>query len=190
MAITFDDGFENFREHALPLLSEFRIPATVFVVSGYCGRKNDWPSQSTKVPRLPLMTWSALKEVVSAGCDLGAHTVTHPNLTGLPRADAEREMRESQIEIEQRIGLPIRSFAFPYGAVNLTLRALALEQFERACGTRLDLITTDASNDCLPRVDAYYLRNPNELKQLLEPSGQRRLAIRRWARKARQCLSR
>jgi len=183
VAITFDDGFENFREHALPLLAEFRLPATVFVVSGYCGRTNNWPSQSNQVPRLPLMSWSALKEVVSAGCELGAHTMTHPDLTVLRLADAEREMCESRSEIEQRIGSPVRSFAFPYGAVNGKVRALAQAQFQRACGTRLDLITTGAANDCLPRVDAYYLRGPLDLKHLLEPSGRLRLAVR-------QCLSR
>lgn len=136
------------------------------------------------------MSWSALKEVVSAGCELGAHTVTHPDLTVLRRADAEREMCESRFEIEQRTGLPVRSFAFPYGAVNGKVQALAQTQFERACGTRLDLITAEASDSCLPRVDAYYLRGPHHLRHLLEPSGRRRLAVRRWAREARQCLSR
>src|SRR5215813_12064633 len=44
VAITFDDGFGNFTEHALPVLERLRLPATVFVISGYCGGRNNWPS--------------------------------------------------------------------------------------------------------------------------------------------------
>src|SRR6202043_11676 len=47
VAITFDDGFRNFADHAVPVLERHRLPATVFVVSRYCGLTNDWPSQST-----------------------------------------------------------------------------------------------------------------------------------------------
>src|SRR5215472_13250041 len=60
VAITFDDGFRNFYEDAFPVLQDHRFPATVFIVTDFCGRQNNWPSQpaSPPVPRLPLMNWS------------------------------------------------------------------------------------------------------------------------------------
>lgn len=188
VAITFDDGFDNFREHALPLIADYQVPITVFVVSGYCGKQNSWPSQSPRVPRLPLMTWSSLREISAAGCELGSHTVTHPNLTELSSAETERELRQSKEEIEQRTGSSVRSFAYPYGAVNPRISALTSAQFDRACGTRLKLLTPSADHTCLPRIDAYYLRGTRHLKTLLQKEGQRRIAIRRLGREARQWL--
>src|SRR5690348_2083040 len=54
VSITFDDGFANIADHALPILQRFSFPATVFVVGGHCGGYNDWPSQPPGIPRLPL----------------------------------------------------------------------------------------------------------------------------------------
>src|SRR5262245_6746784 len=61
VAITFDDGFRNFLECGLPALLQYRFPATVFVVSGFCGQSNSWP-QFCAVPQLPLMSWSDLTQ--------------------------------------------------------------------------------------------------------------------------------
>jgi peptidoglycan/xylan/chitin deacetylase (PgdA/CDA1 family) len=190
VAITFDDGFENFREHALPILVEYKIPATVFVVSGYCGRDNGWPSQSAQAPRLRLMDWDGLNEISAAGCEIGAHTVTHPDLTTLTAAQAERELLESREEIQQRTAHPVHSFAFPYGAVDGQIAQIAGAYFERACGTRLDFVTKASDDIQLPRIDAYYLRNPQRLATLLQRGGRCRIAVRRWLREARQWTSR
>ena len=190
IAITFDDGFANFREYALPLLSKYGMPATVFVVSGYCGAENGWPSQPVRVPRLPLMNWSALSEVAAAGCTLGAHTVTHPDLTKLPLAAAEREIYECQQELQQRTGAPVRSFSFPYGAAGKRIQEIAARYFDRACGTKLDYVTAGSDDRCLPRIDAYYLETPKHFRTLLTRQGQRRIALRRFARETRQWLFR
>src|ERR1700722_15438811 len=44
-AKTFDDGFRNLLDHAVPVLEQYHFPATIFVVGNYCGGHNDWPSQ-------------------------------------------------------------------------------------------------------------------------------------------------
>ena len=54
--LTFDDGFANFAEHALPVLREFGFIAHVFVLAGGVGGNNDWPGQPAWAPRLPLMS--------------------------------------------------------------------------------------------------------------------------------------
>src|SRR5271157_5964061 len=79
VAITFDDGFRNFADWALPVLDRHQLPATIFIVSQYCGQMNDWPSQSgAGVPRLPLLSWGELA-ALPALVSVGAHTATHPD---------------------------------------------------------------------------------------------------------------
>src|SRR5689334_22059807 len=60
VAITFVDGFRNFYEAAFPVLRRYGFAATVFVVSGYCGKRNDWPTQprNSGIPTLDLMAWN------------------------------------------------------------------------------------------------------------------------------------
>src|SRR5580700_4908300 len=58
VALSFDDGFGNLADHALPVLEQYHLPATIFVVSRYCGKMNNWPSQPAGgVPQLPLLSW-------------------------------------------------------------------------------------------------------------------------------------
>ena len=115
VALTFDDGFVNFFEHALPLLARHRFPATVFVVSGRCGHRNRWDQKMKGIPDLELMGWSELASAAAAGVTVGAHTVTHPFLTALQDADLERELALCRATIEDRMGRPVESFAYPYG---------------------------------------------------------------------------
>src|SRR5262245_57925953 len=58
VVLTFDDGFRNLRDCAVPVLEKLNFRATVFAVAGHCGGNNDWPSQIAGVPRLPLLSWS------------------------------------------------------------------------------------------------------------------------------------
>lgn len=190
IAITFDDGFENFDEFAVPLLMKYKFPATVFLVSGYCGGNNDWPTQPPAAPRLPLMGWAKLQRLTGAEIEWGAHTVSHPDLTKLSRQAAAEEIRVCRQDIEQRIGRPVKSFAYPYGAADHTARSLAQEEFDIACGTRLALLGQGDNHWELPRVDAYYLRNPARLRSLLRPIGRGYIAARRTLREARSWLSR
>lgn len=160
IALTFDDGFRNFCEHALPVLQQFRLPATVFVVTGFCGRKNDWPSQpvSPRVPSLPLMSWSELKELNAAGISLGSHTKNHPRLPALSEMEAEEELQASRTEIEDRTGKPVSSFAYPYGESTPQLRSAVMRSFQVACGTKLAYVTPESDIAELPRLDTFYLR--------------------------------
>lgn len=160
VAITFDDGFANFAEQALPVLSRLGFPATVFAVPGYCGRRNDWPTQSPGIPLLPILSWEGLGEVARAGVEIGAHTMDHPRLTELEPGEAERQMRSSQAILEDRLGKPVRHFAYPYGDVDAGVRRMAGRYFDTACSVELDYIRRGADALSLPRLDAYYLQSP------------------------------
>jgi peptidoglycan/xylan/chitin deacetylase (PgdA/CDA1 family) len=179
VAITFDDGFDNFLTGALPVLHRLQLPATVFAVSGYCGRRNDWPSQAPGIPILQLMNWSALREISRHGIEIGAHTIHHPRMTDLSSDEMEQEVNGCQSEIEDRIGKPVRSFAYPYGDSNAQARQVARQHFDVACGVRLDY--AKAGNDMLdlPRLDAYYFQDPFWFKRMVTPVG----GIYVWARR-------
>jgi peptidoglycan/xylan/chitin deacetylase (PgdA/CDA1 family) len=171
IAITFDDGYSNFLTEALPLLNHYRMPATVFIVSGFCGGYNEWPSRVHGLPRLRLLNWDEVREVSRFGATIGAHTVHHANLADASRAEAEREMRECKRAIEDRIGLPVGTFAYPYGAAAAAVRDLAKREFHLACGTRLRFTDSRSDPFDLPRIDAGYLRRPFWMANLGTPAG-------------------
>jgi peptidoglycan/xylan/chitin deacetylase (PgdA/CDA1 family) len=186
VAISFDDGFCNFAEQAVPVLERYQLPATVFVVSGYCGKMNNWPSQPAGgIPELPLLNWpelAALPGLIS----IGAHTATHPDLTRLTAEECEREMSECQNEIEQRLQRRARWLAYPYGASSPLVRSLASHRFELAAGTSLRFLSVQSERLDLPRIDTYYLRGQFPLERLFTRAGNLYMGLRGLLRKARR----
>lgn len=189
VALTFDDGFRNFREHALPALAEFGLPATVFIVSRYCGGRNDWPSQPRGLPCLDLMSWSELEELARAGIGLGAHTATHPFLTRLDEAGIDQQMRTSREEIEQRTGCAVTTFAYPYGDWNEAVRRGASKHFRMACTTDMGFVPAGCDPLALPRVDMYYLRNAFWFERLQTALGAGYVRVRAELRRLRRAVA-
>jgi peptidoglycan/xylan/chitin deacetylase (PgdA/CDA1 family) len=189
VAITFDDGFRNILDEALPALERHRFPATIFVVSGYCGRRNNWPGQGAGTPSLPLMSWPELAGL-PALISVGAHTATHPNLMLLPASECEREMSECQTRIEQSLGRPVRWLAYPYGASSPEVRSLAGQHFDLAVGTVLRFLPAQWNPLDLPRIDTYYFRGWLSLERLFTRPGGLYLGARRLLREARSSVRR
>ena len=108
VAITFDDGFRDFYTHAFPILAEYGLKATMFIVSD---RTN---GQRVCLDGKEYMTWQELREVHSYGVRIGSHTVSHPELYQLSRNEVERQIRQSKETIEDELGESIRSFSYPY----------------------------------------------------------------------------
>jgi peptidoglycan/xylan/chitin deacetylase (PgdA/CDA1 family) len=189
VALTFDDGFANLAEHAFPLLERFRFPATVFVVSDYCGRTNNWPSQpSGFVPRLALLGWKELAGLPPL-ISTGAHTATHPFLDLLGEPECERELLECRDAIEQRTSRRVHSLAYPYGAASESVRQTARRHFDIAVGTSLRFLSPGADPLDLPRIDMFYLRGSFHLQQLFTVSGEIYLKFRGAVRETRQRLA-
>jgi peptidoglycan/xylan/chitin deacetylase (PgdA/CDA1 family) len=188
VALTFDDGFRNFFEHALPVLQEFGYPATVFLVSGYIGGRNDWPTQPSQpyIPTLDLMSWSDVEQIVRLRIDLGAHTITHPYLSRLAIEGIEREMADGKARLEDRAGRKIDAFAYPYGDINGSARAAAERHFTIACGTRLAFVSGGSDPLNLPRIDAFYLRRRFWFERLSTSTGHAYLALRASLRHLRR----
>jgi peptidoglycan/xylan/chitin deacetylase (PgdA/CDA1 family) len=186
VALTFDDGFSNFRTTAAPALERYGFPATVFVVSGFCGRDNQWPGQSTSVPVLPLMDWAEVREIGARGFGIGAHTISHPDLSKLSQEEAAQEMASSRTEIEQRLGRAVTEFAYPYGRIPRGARP----DFDLACGTRLSYVRPVDDALELPRIDAYYVRDVLNAGSILSVPTVAYIGVRAIVRNLNQWLSR
>ena len=180
--ITFDDGVASVHSLALPILSGLGMTATVFAVSGYVGRCNRWAGQASDVPRLPMLSWSALQELAAAGWEIGAHTVSHPLLDALSVQQAEREIIDSRRMLEDRLGIGVTSFAYPYGRATTGTREVVSAHFRAACGTRLRSARPARERAELPRIDAYYFRSPALASRIVTLSGSLYVRARRMAR--------
>jgi len=184
VAITFDDGFSNFLDYAAPVLESLHLPATVFLVSGYCGGRNNWPSQPAGAPDFPLMSWGEVASLPS-WISVGAHSMTHPHLTSLTEAECDLELSACKNDIEQHLGTHIRSLAYPYGSRSAKVMAAARRYFDFAVSTSLRFLSPQSSPLDLPRIDAYYLRGRFSLEQLFQPMGLLYMGFRSVLRHAR-----
>jgi peptidoglycan/xylan/chitin deacetylase (PgdA/CDA1 family) len=108
-SLSFDDGLEDNHRVVMPMLRELGLRATVYVTTGAIGEPNPWLRTAARY-----MTAAELRELHEAGFELGAHSVTHPDLAGLTAADCEREVAGSVAAIEAITGAPVRTFAYPF----------------------------------------------------------------------------
>lgn len=101
--INFDDGYKDFYENALPLLKKYKMTGTLFMVSGYIG----YPAY---------LNLDQLKEARDAGIEIGAHSMTHAKLTKVE--NAREEITKSKQVLEEKLGIKVTTFAYPYGLYN------------------------------------------------------------------------
>lgn len=112
--ITFDDGYVDTLEHALPVLNTFGFSATCYFVSGRFGAYNDWDAAALNV-RKQLMTNDQIKAWKAAGMEVGAHSRNHPRLTSCTDAELQEELAGSKVDLEALTSAPVTQFCYPYG---------------------------------------------------------------------------
>ncbi|WNO03709.1 polysaccharide deacetylase family protein [Rhodoferax mekongensis] len=111
--ITFDDGYRNNVEHALPVLKQQGFTATCYGVSSLIGGTNSWDRGIVaEKPLMSLQDWQRWRD---SGMDIGSHTRTHAKLTELPDEEARAQIFESKTELERALGCQVRHFCYPYG---------------------------------------------------------------------------
>jgi len=155
VGITFDDGFRNVFDHALPVLVDLGFTATNYVVAGQLGGHNVW-DRDQGVPPAPLMTADEVRAWADAGQEVGSHTLDHPFLARLSTAQAHRQIRDSRSHLMQLLGSDVSAFCYPYGDLSQQVCDLVREAgYTNATTTRRGLARRDDDVLLLPRVPVW-----------------------------------
>ena len=134
VVLTFDRGYREVYDVAFPLLEEFESTAVVFAAADRTIRRAAL-DREPGLPLSPLLDDRQILEMHTAGIEIGAHGMTSARLARLVPAAAWDEINGSRLELENLLGTPIISFAYPYQEVNLLLKRLVAEAgFVFACG--------------------------------------------------------
>lgn len=185
-AVTFDDGYRSVYDVAFPELARHSVPATVFVSLGV-----EPPAAGGRLAPMEgreRLSWAEMREMAAHGVEFGSHTFGHPDLTRLGPSELEREVRDSRRALEDALGRPVRSFAYPFGRFDRPSRDLAASVYEAAVSDRLGLARRRDDRHALPRVDTYYLRGERALLTLTKGRLAVYLALRNAPRRLRRAL--
>jgi len=113
--LSFDDDWESQYTYAFPLLEKYGFTATYFIWTAVVGRQHH-------------MTWDQIRTLSKAGMEIGCHTITHPYLTRVKSDESLRhEILDARNLIEDRVGVPVTTFAYPFGQYNERVAAMVKE---------------------------------------------------------------
>jgi peptidoglycan/xylan/chitin deacetylase (PgdA/CDA1 family) len=163
VAVTLDDGFLDNYENAFPVLQELGIPATIFVVGGPIGGSNLWMVKEG-YPERKLMGWRELEEIRKYGITIGSHTINHHRVSRLAPDEAEQEIAGSKRLLENRLGVRIDHFAYPYGDFDDSVAKRVKEAgYKTACSIRPGFNSAATNPLELRRIEVYGTDSPVNL---------------------------
>lgn len=126
--ITVDDGYKDNYELLFPLLKKYGFKAVIYMVTGEQFNRWDMENPNNPEKRVELMSPAQIKEMADSGLvEFGGHTLTHPHLDKLDKATQRHEIAENKAQLEQLLGQPLHSFAYPFGSHNQDSKDLAQE---------------------------------------------------------------
>lgn len=100
--LTFDDGSETVYTDALPIMQKYGFTGTAYIVYNFIGAGL-------------YMDRGQIRELYNAGWEIGSHSVSHVELPSRP-GKQEQEIVKSRQRLEAYLDVPVRSFAYPFGA--------------------------------------------------------------------------
>lgn len=178
--ITFDDGFADLVETALPILRRYGLTATAYVISSRVGGP---PSPGGD----PMLDWDGLRELSAHGVEIGSHSRTHTCLDCLRPAELDAEVGRSRRELEDGLQAAVSSFAYPYGYYSPTVRRAVVEAgYSSACAVKNALSHAEDDVFAIARVLIERDTGPGGLDRLLDGRGwplawrRERLRTRGW----------
>ncbi|WP_433616446.1 polysaccharide deacetylase family protein [Dactylosporangium sp. CA-139114] len=129
--ITFDDGFPDLAEAALPVLRRYDLTATAYVITSRLGVTR--PTTGSD----PALDWDGLAELRAYGVEIGSHSRTHCALDCLRRRALDPEIAHSRRELEDGLQAPVASFAYPYGYHSPAVRRAVQDAgYSAACAVK------------------------------------------------------
>jgi len=161
--ITFDDGYQNNYEFALPILKKYKFTATCYIVSNNVGGINYWDVEKG-VTRKPMMNHDEIRGWIDEGMEIGSHSSNHLHLSGLSDNQLKEEILHSKIKLENEYNTEVKHFCYPYGDKNRRL-----VEFVKKCGyisattTTRGLVSAKSNFFELPRVLIHHRTYPHLL---------------------------
>lgn len=132
--LTFDDGYVD-NLAACEELQKRGMRATWFIVSGSIGQPPAWPDDGRPTGRL--LNADELREMQENGMEIGSHTVNHVRLPDVDDDRLIQELTQSKATLEDLLGSPVSSLAYPYGAWDTHCAAAAKQAgYAAACTTQ------------------------------------------------------
>ena len=108
VVITFDDGYQDFVMDAFSPMRRYGFTGTIFLATS---RIQETPA---RIEGVDYMTWREVQQLHAEGIEFGSHTVTHPDLRSLGPEEIDYEVCCSKETIEDHLGAPVRTFAYPF----------------------------------------------------------------------------
>jgi peptidoglycan/xylan/chitin deacetylase (PgdA/CDA1 family) len=156
VALSFDDGYASLHDEVAPLLREQGMSATVYVNTAHIGeqfRELSDPA-SGHYPAQEFLLWSEVRVLAAAGWEIGSHGVHHTDLVQAGPAKAELELRDSMLEIGQRLQQPCKHFAYTWGRFDQRLQQLVRAAgYSSAASTLHGPLLASSDRYALPRID-------------------------------------
>lgn len=157
VAITFDDGYESFYDSVLPILREYSVPATLFVISKPLF-DDSFTHDGAPIHERNYLTSDQLREIASEPyVTIGNHSMSHKNLSRQhPRSTLEEEIVESKRVLEAECRVPIDRYCYPGNNWSPEAREIVAAHHEyavRGVGGR-KFVTPDVDQYLIPRIDA------------------------------------
>jgi peptidoglycan/xylan/chitin deacetylase (PgdA/CDA1 family) len=117
--ITFDDGYRDTLENALPVLQKHGAPAVIFVPVAYMEDETPLPHEALLVERgvrNPTLDWGLMRELDAGGIRVESHGIAHRPLAEVALDEAVREIAVSKLKHEEQLARPVRAYAFVKGS--------------------------------------------------------------------------
>ena len=147
ICLTFDDAYADFYGIVFPLLKEFSLRAVIAVPTKFIIEKtslslgerlsvspdNDAAMQGdTFEAKAPFCTWEELREMTASGMvQAASHSHSHVNLKG-PECDVEFEAAHSKKLLQEKVGMPISTFVYPFGGCDARSHAIVRNHYAYA----------------------------------------------------------
>jgi peptidoglycan/xylan/chitin deacetylase (PgdA/CDA1 family) len=131
--ITFDDGYTDNVQIALPILCDLKIPASLFIITKYIGQLNRWnPGARYDVKHV---TWDEIHKWVNSGNEVGGHSHSHICMTRLSENEIGSEILNNKKCLEKNLHLEIKAFSYPYGEFNKKVKRIVSKNYMIAFST-------------------------------------------------------
>lgn len=187
IAVTFDDAYRSVLQLALPLLAGMDVQGTVFAPTAFVGETEPrgWDGTDSWVStpwagEIHVMGWEGLDQLATAGWEVGSHTRTHPRLTALEDEQLLSELQRSRAEIEENLGRPCSSVAYPYGAADSRVARAAQRAGYKAAGGLLPNRLRAGDPFLFPRIFAGRNTRNSALQRRSMPAVRRLQGSRSW----------